>query len=136
MEPTSLLESLVIIVAFAAVVVALYLVFVRGNEIFFVSIRDGRALLVRGRIPPSLFTQIADVARRAGVRNASVQAHKGDGRARLTTSGFGEGDAQRLRNVFGLHPIHALRAAPLRRPENLGQVLGIAWLAWMFVGRR
>jgi hypothetical protein len=135
-EPTSFGGTLVTILAIAPVAVALYLIFIRGNEIFYVSIREGRALLIRGRIPPSLFTQIADVARRAGVRNATVTAHKGDGRARLTTTGFGEGDAQRLRNVFGLHPIHALRAAPLRRPENLGQVLGIAWLAWMFVGRR
>ncbi len=136
MDGTSLTSTLGTLFAVIAVAVALYLIFIRGNEIFHVSIRNGRALLIRGRIPPSLFTQIADVARRAGVRDATVTAHKGDGRARLTTSGFGEGDAQRLRNVFGLHPIHALRAAPLRRPENLGQVLGIAWLAWMLAGRR
>jgi hypothetical protein len=47
-----------------------------------------------------------------------------------------EATEQRLRNVFGIHPVQKLRAAPPIRAKNLGQVLGIAWLAWMFLGSR
>lgn len=130
------IENVLTIAFFVVVLVVLYLVFVRGNEIFFVSIRDGRALLVRGRIPPSLLSQLADVARRAQVQRGSVTAYKSDGRARIVSSGFSDGDQQRLRNLFALHPVSALRAAKLTKPENLGQLLGIAWLAWMLTDRR
>lgn len=135
MEQAPLLDSLITLGLALAVAFALYLIFIRGNEIFFISIREGRALLVRGRVPPNLLAQIGDVARRGGVQRGSVQAYRGEHRARLSTSGFSEGDAQRLRNVFSLHSIQALRAAKLTKPENLGQVLGIAWLAW-FLSRR
>lgn len=134
--PGSPWEMLVTVAVFAVIVVALWLVFVRGNEIFFVSVKDGRALLVRGRIPPNLLAQIGDVARRSQTRSGSVTAYKAEARARIATSGFDENDQQRLRNLFALHPVSTLRAAKLTKPENLGQVLGIAWLAWLLTNRR
>jgi hypothetical protein len=130
------MDGLITLLALAAIAVALYLLFVRGNEIFFVSIRSGRAMLVRGRIPPNLLTQIGDVARRSGIARGDVKAYRGEQRARIATSGIGQDDAQRLRNLFSLHPIHALRSAPVRKPENFGQVLGIAWLAWALTSSR
>lgn len=128
------MDGLITLLAVAAIAVALYLIFVRGNEIFFVSVRDGRAMLVRGRIPPNLLAQIGDVARRSQITRGEVKAYRGEQRARITTSGMGENEAQRLRNLFSLHPIHALRSAPLPKAKNFGQVLGIAWLAWAFSG--
>jgi hypothetical protein len=130
------LGTLGTLLLFVAIVAALWLIFVRGNEIFFVSVRGGRALLIRGRIPPNLLSQIADVARRSGVASGSVTAYKAEARARIVTSGFDENDQQRLRNLFALHPVSTLRAAKLTKPENIGQVFGIAWLAWMLAGRR
>jgi hypothetical protein len=108
----------------------------RANEIFAVSVRNGRALVLRGRVPPGVFRDIADVVSRARVDRATIRAVAGGQHARLVVSGTDDGVAQRLRNVFGIHPVQKLRAAPaLVAPRNLGQWLGVAWLAWLFVGR-
>ncbi|MDQ3030935.1 MAG: DUF3634 family protein [Myxococcota bacterium] len=108
----------------------------RANEIFCVSVRDGRLLLVRGRIPIALKHDFEDVVRRARLQRATIRAVSSQSHARLVMSGVDEHVAQRLRNTFGHHPIQKLRSAPAKYPRNLGQVLGIAWLAWLFVGRR
>ncbi len=42
-----------------------------------------------------------------------------------------EGRLQRLRNAFALFPTSKLRAAASVARPTLGQVLGIAWLAWL-----
>ena len=103
----------------------------RANELFYLSVRDGDVLLVRGRIPVRLRQDLVDVLQRAGVRDASVRAVRSSGHSRLVVSGVDEGVAQRLRNAFGVHPVQKLRAAPVATDRNLGQLLGIVWLAWM-----
>lgn len=128
MSPVLLLALL------AGIAIALF-VWGRVNEIFCLSVRDGRVLLVRGRIPPSVLEAFADVVRRQGVRRASIRAVAGPSHARLVVSGADEGTAQRLRNVFGTHPVQRLRGAKLPRARNVGQLLGIAWLAWLFTDR-
>jgi hypothetical protein len=58
---------------------------------------------------------------------------KSEGGGRLVCSGdLGDDQKQQLRNVFSLYPIAQLRHAPLIPKPSLGQLLGIAWLAWMF----
>lgn len=115
-----------------------WLVMDRIGEIFCISVRDGRCLVVRGRIGGNLLEGIADVVRRAGVKRATIRAVKGEHHARLALRGIDEGTGQRLRNVFGTHPVQKLRQAPLATKRNLGQLLGVAWLAWLLValGRR
>jgi hypothetical protein len=88
-------------------------------------------LVLRGRIPAGLLSDIRDVVERPAVARATIRAMKDSGSARLTVSGVDEGRAQRLRNVFGLYPISRLRAAPALAKPTLGQLLGIAWLAWL-----
>jgi hypothetical protein len=119
--------------AFLLVAVAVFLYWTwRQNELFFISVRDGRALVVRGRVPPGLLSDIKDVVQKPAVSRASIRAHKHDGGARLSVSGaVDEGRQQRLRNIFHLYPISRLRAAPAMKQPTLGQVLGIAWLAWL-----
>ena len=112
-----------------------WLVWQRINEIFCVSIRDGRVLLVRGRIPPAVMDGFADVAKRQRVARATVRAIAGQGHARLSISGADDATAQRLRNVFGHHPVARLRCARLPSTRNAGQILGIAWLAWLLTDR-
>lgn len=102
----------------------------RANELFFVSVRDGRVLPIRGRISAALLREFEDVTERAAVSRASLRAVFSQGRVRLLVSGVDDTVAQRLRNVIGTVPEHRLRAAPARRAHNLGQRLGIAWLAW------
>ncbi len=125
--------SQLIVVLLALGVVVFFLR--RVNEIFCLSVRNGRILLVRGRIPPSLLHDFEDVARRCNVRRASLRGVAEQHHARIVASGIDESTAQRFRNVFGTHPIQKLRGAKLPKTRNLGQLLGIAWLAWLFVGR-
>ncbi len=41
-----------------------------------------------------------------------------------------------MRNAFMLYPSAQLRSAPAIARPTLGQVVGIAWLAWMLEPRR
>jgi hypothetical protein len=110
--------------------------FTRQREIFVVSVRDGRALVVRGRIPPGLLADIRAVVARPPVRRATIKAVAGEHNARLVCSGdLDEGRAQRLRNVFGVRPTARLRATPAIAKPTLGQLLGVAWIAWLFEPR-
>ena len=90
----------------------------RINEIFLVSIRDGRVLAVRGRIPPSLLSDFSDIAREADIRRAAIRAVRDVDHARLLIRGVDSNVAQRFRNVFGVHPIHMLRTAPVPEERN------------------
>ena len=117
------------VLALLLILVVGYFVVSRMNELFCLSYRDGKALLVRGRIPNTLHQDVVDVLTRAGVDQATVRGVKAEGYARLVCRGVDDGVAQRLRNVFGTHPISVMRKAP-RGDRNIGQLLGIAWLAW------
>jgi hypothetical protein len=119
-------------VVLAVVAVVLYFAW-RSAEIFCVSVRSGRALVIRGRVPPALLRAIREiVASQPEVTHGTIRAVRGEHGARLTAGGaIDDGRLQRLRNAFGLFPTSKLRAAsPVARP-TLGQVLGIAWLAWL-----
>lgn len=124
-------------IVIGAVVIAALVFFGRANEVFAVSVRNGRVLLVRGSIPPALLDAFEDVVQRARVRHAMIRAVRGDTHARLVVSGTDEGVTQRLRNTFGTHHWSTLRSPHAPRPSarNVGQLLGVAWLAWMFTRR-
>ena len=117
-----------------ASVVAVVLFFVwRAAEIFRVSVRDGRVLVIRGRVPPRCCARSARSSGRSPrSRTARSAPSRGEHGARLTASGaIDEGRLQRLRNAFALFPTSKLRAAAAVARPTLGQVLGIAWLAWL-----
>jgi hypothetical protein len=128
------MDALFAVLVLGGVLVAVWWL-ARMNEIFRVSIRDGRVLVVGGRVPAQILHGFADVAKRANVKNGTITAVAGQHHARLVISGVDEGTAQRFRNVFGQHPVQKLRGVTVSTPRNLGQWLGIAWLAWMLVGR-
>jgi hypothetical protein len=105
----------------------------RANELFCVSVRKGRLLLVRGRAPQSLLDGFRDVVTRGSINRASLRAYRDKGGARLSVSGVADaGYRQQFRNIFHLYPISQLRAAPQSKNRTIGQILGIAWLAWLF----
>jgi hypothetical protein len=115
-----------VVIAVALVIIA------RGNELFRVSARDGKVLVVRGRVPAGLFAEMGEVCRKPLVRRATIRAVKTERGAELRFSGeLDEGRQQRLRNCFALYPVSRLRAAPAIQDATLGQILGIAWLAWL-----
>lgn len=126
-----------IIVLVAIVAIVVIVVVSRANELFCLSVKDGRVLVVRGRIPPGLLHALTDVVARARVPRGTIRAYADTHHARLAISGMDDGIAQRLRNTFGHHPTARIKSAPpIRTPRNLGQLLGIAWLAWLFTDRR
>jgi Protein of unknown function (DUF3634) len=115
----------------AEIGIAVYFWASRASELFCLSVRNGHVLVVRGRIPGGLLSDIRDVVSKPVVAHATIRAMKQEHGARLAVSGIDEGREQRLRNIFRLYPISNLRAAPGIQKPTLGQVLGIAWLAWL-----
>jgi hypothetical protein len=119
------------------VFVVLVVVQRRGSELFVLSVRDGRVLVVRGAVPIRLLNEVGDVVR-AGepVRRGTVRATI-DGRKRtdLEITGMDDSRDQRLRNVFFTFPAARLLAASPSPERNLGQRLGIASLAWLLHDR-
>ena len=106
-----------------------FLVVQRMNELFLLSVRNGKVIVVRGRVPAGFLRDVRMIVR--GVPKATIRGVKSESHARITGSGLDEYVLQRLRNAFGHHPAARLRAAPGITRPNLGQVLGIVWLAWL-----
>lgn len=104
----------------------------RQSTLFVLSVREGRVLVVRGGVPTGFLSEARDVIQRARVQSGTIRAQKGENACRLAFSGdIDEGTQQRLRNVFGRFPAAQLRHAPRIKNPTLGQILGVAWLAWM-----
>ncbi len=114
-----------------------YIWFMRSRELFRISVRDGKQLLVRGRAPGGLMTAFSDVVSNPPVVRGTIIAYRTPGGASIDVSGdIDEWREQRLRNIFNLYPASQLRAAPIGDNRTFGQVLGIAWLAWLLEDRR
>jgi hypothetical protein len=125
--------SILILVVF---VIGLLIASARANELFRLSVRDGRVLVVRGRIPAGLLSDIRDIVEGSPIARATIRSVKESNTAQLIIHGAVDAThAQRLRNVFGLYPIASLRAAPPLAQPTMGQILGITWLAWMLERR-
>jgi hypothetical protein len=114
-----------------AAVIAFLIWVARQAELFCLSIRDGKILLVRGRIPGGLLSDFADAVR--DVKRGTIRGMRGDGGAELAVSGaIDDRRAQRLRNIFAIYPTSRLRAAPPAAQRSFGQLVGVVWLAWLF----
>lgn len=124
----------VIVAALFAGILLFLLVVARQNALFVLSVRSGRVLVVRGRVPAEFVADVRAIVR--GVRSAMIHVEKDGGHVRLTASGVDERTLQRLRNALGLYPVARLRTAPPIARPTLGQVLGITWLAWLLDSRR
>lgn len=87
-----------------------------GTELFRISVREGELELERGRLPPTLFEEIADIARLHRVRHATIRAVLSGGSARLVLEHDGAGAAaeQPLRNVLGRFTLTQLRSGRKR----------------------
>ena len=104
----------------------------RSGELFYISVRDGKLLVVRGRVPVSMLQEFRDAVNKPTVKRGSIRAFKTESGGQLGCSGdIEEGREQRMRNTFMLYPASQLRAAPPIKSPTLGQLTGLAWLAWM-----
>lgn len=122
---------LLLLVGLALVALVLF----RANELFVLSARGGRVLLLRGKLPGELERQLSAILRQSGA-TGQLRAVRQGGSTRLVGRGLGGDLEQRLRNVFFASRFSKLRwlAGPDRRPRNLGQRLGWDWLAWQLAG--
>lgn len=105
----------------------------RKSELCWISIRHGQLLVVRGRVPQGLLGDFRPLIRR--VQRGELFIHTASGGGRLETRGVDETTTQRLRNVLGIKPETQFVSATTIRNPNLGQKLGIGWLAWWFARR-
>lgn len=104
----------------------------RVGELFYVSVRDGKALVVRGRVPVSMLQEFKEAVANPRVKRGSIRAFKTESGGQLACTGdIDAGREQRMRNTFMLYPASQLRHAPAIQQPTLGQLSGIAWLAWM-----
>jgi hypothetical protein len=104
----------------------------RAGELFYISVRDGKALVVRGRVPVSMLQEFKETVANPKVKRGSIRAFKTESGGQLTCTGdIDDGREQRMRNTFMLYPASQLRHAPAIQQPTLGQLSGIAWLAWM-----
>jgi hypothetical protein len=106
----------------------------RAGEVFRLSIRYGRCLMVRGRLPATLRHELCAIASEAKVKRGRLRGIRRGGQTQLVAEGLPDGAAQRARNVFGLHRGPELRAGGQPDDPNLGQRLGWDWLAWKLAG--
>lgn len=119
--------------AIAVIVVVAVWWFTRMSELFYISVRDGKTLVVRGRVPVSMLQEFKEAVANPKVKRGSIRAFKTESGGQLVCSGdIGDGREQRMRNTFMLYPASQLRHAPAIQQPTLGQLSGIAWLAWMF----
>jgi hypothetical protein len=91
-------------VALALLLLAAFVLLTRRlGEFFFLSIRNGRVYVVRGRVRSALLEAFSDISRDARIDRASLRAIWTSMGPRLVVRGVDEPTAQRLRNVFGIH---------------------------------
>jgi hypothetical protein len=88
----------------------------RSTELFATRARAGNLELVRGRLPPALFSELRDIAQRERLDGVQVRAVLEGGAPRLVVSGpVSAGTEQALRNVLGRFRLSQIRTGTLRR---------------------
>jgi hypothetical protein len=115
---------------------ALLLFASRAREVCVLSVRRGRLMVMRGALPPAVFEALADVVERSAVARGTIQILRDGERGRVQASGLDSHAEQRVRNVIGTYPLVRLLAGARAPSPNLGQRLGLAWLAWHIRERR
>jgi len=120
----------------ALVSVVFFLWSMRRREIFRIEVREGRAEVVRGRVPPGMLGEIrALVAQPPPVRRATIFAFRGLSAARIYASGdLDASRQQRIRNIFSLYPTAQLRVAEEPESRSVWEMLGLM-IKWL-IGRR
>ena len=88
--------------------------FTLHNELFRLSAQRGDISLERGRLPPALFDELADIARRERLHEVVIRAVVEGGKPRLILEGDGKGAEQPLRNVLGRFNLQQIRSGRRR----------------------
>ncbi|MEO8903257.1 MAG: DUF3634 family protein [Polyangiaceae bacterium] len=86
----------------------------RANELFALSACEGRLTVVRGRLPPALFSDLQDIAARERLGAVEIRVVSESGVPRLLSSGGPPAFEQAARNVLGRFSVAQLRAGRRR----------------------
>jgi hypothetical protein len=90
----------------------------RANELFVLSARSGRLTVTRGRVPPALFSELAELAERIRLDDAQICVVSESGVPRLVVKGAGGAASpaveQAARNVLGRFSVAQIRVGRLR----------------------
>ena len=87
---------------------------------------------MRGRAPGGFIAEARAVVARARVKSGTIRGLKTERGGRLVVSGaIDERTAPQLRNLFSLYPPSQLRKVPAIARPTFGQLVGVAWLAWL-----
>jgi uncharacterized protein DUF3634 len=101
-------------------VILVLLVLLRGSpELARFEVRDGRLSFLRGRLPPRLFEDFADVLSRRSIERADVRIVLDGGRPRVVATGVTDDELQQLRNVAGSYTSSQFRTG--RAPRQYRQ---------------
>jgi hypothetical protein len=101
------------IAAVVLMVVVLWLL--RGApELARIQVRDGKARLVRGRLPPKLLDDTVDVLRRRAPARATIRVVLDGGAPRVVATGVTEEQLQQLRNLAGAYSTAQFRSGRAR----------------------
>jgi hypothetical protein len=99
-----------------AVLIALLLFVLRGSpELARFEVKAGKFEFVRGRVPPKLLDDFADVLSNRPLADATVRVVLDGGRPRVVATGLPEDELQRLRNVAGPYTAAQFRAGRTAR---------------------
>ena len=100
-----------------AVLIAVVLFFLRGSpELARLEVRNGKCSFVRGRLPPRLLDDFADVLSDDSIERADVRIILDGGQPRVVATGLSDDKLQQLRNVAGSYPSAQFRSG--RRPRQ------------------
>jgi hypothetical protein len=89
----------------------------RSTELFKLRVSAGKVRFVRGRMPPSLLSDLEDALCASSIERAEIRAIRRDGRAEIVARGDVSPEAlQRVRNVVGTYSLQRIAAG--RRPTR------------------
>lgn len=88
----------------------------RANELFVLEARQGKLHVLRGRLPPSLFSELAEIAARESADAAQIRVVSESGLPRLIVNGSAQRSEQAMRNVLGRYNVAQIRAGRLAAP--------------------
>lgn len=102
------------LVLLALVAVGFGLAFRRANELFALGMKSGKLVVLRGRVPPALFGDLAEIVAREPLRG-ELRVLSESGLPRLTLHGASQPALeQAARNVLGRYQVAQIRAGRLR----------------------
>jgi len=107
-----LIELLLLAAAMLAIGIAAF----RALVVFELTIKEGKLVRARGRIPQALLNDLLGVCPHGHATTLTIRCHMDQGRARLVTRGPIDDDSiQRMRNLLALWPLVRLKTAPKLR---------------------